>query len=85
MLNVSKIEQQIQYQVDSGDILGLAVAIIQRDEITYARGFGLTTVEDEPTRVTPNTLFAFGSICTIRSWACRPKALSLCRRRSLLT
>jgi CubicO group peptidase (beta-lactamase class C family) len=62
MLNVSKIEQQIQHYVDSDYILGLAVAIVQGDKITYAHGFGMTSVEDEPTRVTPNTLFAYGSI-----------------------
>lgn len=62
MLTISKIEQQIQRYVDSGDVLGLAVAIVQPDEIIYASGFGRTSVEGQPTSVTPNTLFAYGSI-----------------------
>ena len=63
-LNISKIEQQIQPYVDSDNILGLAVAIVQPDEIIYTHGFGRTSVEDQAITVTPNTLFAYGSIST---------------------
>jgi CubicO group peptidase (beta-lactamase class C family) len=62
MLNVSKIEQHIQHYVDSDYILGLAVAIVQPDEIIYTHGFGRTGVEDQSITVTPDTLFAYGSI-----------------------
>ena len=62
MLNVSKIEQQIQHNVESNAVLGLGVAIVHPDEIIYTHGFGKTSVEDQPTTVTPNTLFAYGSI-----------------------
>jgi CubicO group peptidase (beta-lactamase class C family) len=43
-------------------VLGAAVAILQDGEIAYLGGFGTTSVEDSGVRVTPRTLFAYGSI-----------------------
>ena len=39
---------------------GFAVAIVEKDEIVYAKGFGMRNVEEQ-LPVTENTLFAIGS------------------------
>ncbi len=41
---------------------GFAVAIVEKDKVVYAKGFGYRDYEDK-IPVTPNTLFAIGS-CT---------------------
>lgn len=46
----------------AGHVPGLALAIIQDRQISYARGFGVTSVEDSGLPVTPQTLFRIGSI-----------------------
>jgi CubicO group peptidase (beta-lactamase class C family) len=40
---------------------GLALAVVQGDEVVYARGFGVTSVEDGGLPVTAQTLFRIGS------------------------
>lgn len=62
MVNIYNLEQRLQSCVDNGQITGLALAIVHGTEITYARGFGLTSVEDGGLPVTPQTLFCIGSI-----------------------
>lgn len=52
----------IQSCIDNQAILGAAVAILQNGEIIYTAGFGTTSVEDHGLKVTPQTLFAYGSI-----------------------
>jgi CubicO group peptidase (beta-lactamase class C family) len=52
----------IQPYIDNQAILGAAVAILQHGEIVYLGGFGTTSVEENCVRVTPSTLFAYGSI-----------------------
>jgi hypothetical protein len=42
--------------------LGAAVAILQGGEIVYLGGFGTTSIEEGGVQVTPQTLFAYGSI-----------------------
>ncbi len=43
-------------------IPGLALAIVHECKLIYARGFGVTSVEDGGVPVTPETLFRIGSI-----------------------
>jgi CubicO group peptidase (beta-lactamase class C family) len=61
MLDVMKLEQHIQEQRDAAQVPGVALAIVSGEEILYANGFGLTSVEDGALRVTPQTLFRIAS------------------------
>jgi CubicO group peptidase (beta-lactamase class C family) len=61
MLNIPQLEQRILEGMDAARVPGLAIAVIQGDEIIYKRGFGVTSVETmQP--ITPETLFRVGSI-----------------------
>ena len=62
MLNLHELERQIEAHMTVARVPGLAIAIIQDRLISYARGFGLTSVEDGGLPVTPQTLFRIGSI-----------------------
>lgn len=62
VLNIYRLEQRIQQYVAAQKMVGLALAVVQGTEITYARGFGMTSVEDGGLPVTPHTLFCIGSI-----------------------
>ncbi len=59
----SRVEQLIQPHIEAGDILGLSLAVIQGNDIVYSGGFGKTSTEESGVLVTPNTLFALGSVC----------------------
>lgn len=59
----SRVEQLIQPHIDAGDILGLSLAVIQGNDVVYSGGFGKTSTEESGVPVTPNTLFALGSVC----------------------
>ncbi|MCJ7764291.1 MAG: beta-lactamase family protein [Dehalococcoidales bacterium] len=50
----------IQQMIDE-DIPGVAVVIVQGEEITYLKGFGVTSLSD-PSPVTPQTIFDLASI-----------------------
>ena len=62
MLNIYRLEQRIQRAVEERRYAGLALALMEGAEVTYARGFGTTSVEDGGLAVTPDTLFCIGSI-----------------------
>ena len=47
--------------MDTAQVPGLALAIVREQEVLYARGFGMTSVEDGGIPVTPQTLFRIGS------------------------
>ncbi len=51
---------RLEAQLDELHLPGLALAIVQGDELIFARGFGLADLEGEKP-VTPETLFAIGS------------------------
>ena len=40
----------------------VALAVVNKEEILYAQGFGLTSVEEGGTPVSPHTLFRIGSV-----------------------
>ncbi len=62
MLNFYQLEQQIEEQMKRCSVPGLALAVVQNQEVIYARGFGVTSVEDGGVKVTPSTVFRIGSI-----------------------
>lgn len=62
MLNFHQLEQGIEATMHKSHIPGLALAIVQEHKLIYARGFGVTSVEDGGIPVTPETLFRIGSI-----------------------
>jgi CubicO group peptidase (beta-lactamase class C family) len=61
MFNLYTLEKSIVKHMDAARVPGLALAIIQDGEISYVRGFGVTSVEDGGVAVTPETLFRIGS------------------------
>src|SRR6266568_4860568 len=61
MLNFYKLEQRIEQGMQKGHVPGLALAIVKDQEVIYARGFGVTSIEDGGVPVTPQTLFRIGS------------------------
>jgi len=61
MFNLYTLEKSITKHMDAAQVPGLALAIVRGQEILYARGFGMTSVEDGGMPVTPQTLFRIGS------------------------
>jgi CubicO group peptidase (beta-lactamase class C family) len=53
---------RIEEDMATAGVPGLALAFVQGGEMTCARGFGVTSVEDGGLPVTPHTLFRIGSI-----------------------
>jgi CubicO group peptidase (beta-lactamase class C family) len=61
MLNIRHLEQSISTFMQADQVPGLALAIVQGQEVMYARGFGRTSVEGGSSPITPETLFGIGS------------------------
>ncbi|MBE2201489.1 MAG: beta-lactamase family protein [Anaerolinea sp.] len=59
---MKSINDLIQSAVEEKAAIGAAVAILQGGEIVFTDGFGLASVELPQVKVTPHTLFAYGSI-----------------------
>jgi len=59
---MKSINDLIQSAVEEKAAIGAAVAILQGGEIVFTGGFGLASVELPQVKVTPHTLFAYGSI-----------------------
>ena len=59
---ITALEPQLQQILKDWNAPGFAVAVVQKDKVIYAKGFGYRDVEKK-LPVTPNTLFAIGS-CT---------------------
>lgn len=62
MLNFHKLERQIEATIRAVRVPGLALAVVQGQEVIYVRGFGVTSVEENALPITPQTLFPIGSI-----------------------
>ena len=62
MLNIYRLEQQIAEDMGAANVPGLSLAVVEGNEVVYARGFGVTSLEDGGKSVTPETLFRIGSI-----------------------
>jgi CubicO group peptidase (beta-lactamase class C family) len=61
-LRIDEMEQWITSQMTEHRIPGLALAIVQHQNIIYAKGFGRTRLTAEGGPVTPRTRFRIGSI-----------------------
>ncbi len=57
----SALQREMVAQFEKQDLVGLAVALVDRDGIAWSGGFGHTS-RDGTTRVTTETLFSIGSI-----------------------
>ncbi|HAZ24605.1 MAG TPA: penicillin-binding protein, partial [Algoriphagus sp.] len=58
--NFKQLETELEKARIALNTPGFAVAIVQKDKIVYAKGFGYKDVENQ-VPVTENTLFAIGS------------------------
>ncbi|HEX79046.1 MAG TPA: beta-lactamase family protein [Dehalococcoidia bacterium] len=56
-----EIDEYITRQMADEDVPGLAVVVVQGDEIIYLKGFGVTSLNN-PSPVTPRTIFDLASI-----------------------
>ena len=61
LVSYSEVDDYIEQQMMGEDIPGLAVVVVQGDEIVYLKGFGVTSLKD-PSPVTPQTIFDLASI-----------------------
>lgn len=59
---MAQLDLLVRSRLDDQAALGAAVAVLQGGEIVYMGGFGITSVEDGGSEITPDTLFAYGSI-----------------------
>lgn len=62
MLDTVQVEERLALEMSAGQVPGLALAIVRGQEVIYAQGFGVTSVEDGGLPVTPQTLFRIGSV-----------------------
>ena len=58
---INRLAEQLEQRRKDLHIPGMAIAVVQDDEVILVRGFGLADLENE-TPVTPETIFAIGSI-----------------------
>lgn len=61
MINYLQMETKFLEQMQAAKVPGAALAIVQGEEVIYAQGFGVTSVEDGGLPVTPQTVFRIGS------------------------
>lgn len=60
-MNFYQLETQLLDQMRAARVPGAALAIVQGEEVIYANGFGVTSVEDGGSPITPQTVFRIGS------------------------
>jgi CubicO group peptidase (beta-lactamase class C family) len=60
-MNFYQLEQLMAEAMQAAKVPGAAVAVIHNHEVVYARGFGVTSVEEGGLPCTPTTLFRIGS------------------------
>ena len=70
----AQIDQYIRDQMTQKNIVGLSVAIVQNNEVTYLKGFGAASIKRN-TLVTPQTIFdlascskSFTAMATLLLW-----------------
>lgn len=59
-INYDRLDRRLTQLAAEPDIVGLAVAVIDRGEITFARGYGVTGMGEEAVR--PDTVFRWASL-----------------------
>lgn len=62
MLDVQALDSSVAAQLKAHSIPGLALAVVHKGAVLYARGYGVTSVEGHGHPVTPDTLFRIGSV-----------------------
>ncbi|MCQ6270082.1 serine hydrolase [Pseudarthrobacter sp. R1] len=58
---LKRLDEFIQDAMESTGLPGVAVAVVYRDEVVYAKGFGVREV-GKPERITPDTVFQVASV-----------------------
>jgi CubicO group peptidase (beta-lactamase class C family) len=61
MLDIYALEQLVTEAMQTAKVPGAALAIVHQRKVIYARGFGVTSVEDGGIPVTAQTIFRIGS------------------------
>lgn len=61
MLNIAELEKFVEAAMQAAKVPGVALAIVHERKVFYARGFGVTSIEDGGIPVTPQTIFRIGS------------------------
>ena len=61
MLNLVELEKLVTDLMEKAKVPGASVAIVHKGKLMYARGFGVTSIEDGGMPVTPGTIFRIGS------------------------
>src|SRR5262245_20104766 len=61
MMRIAAMEARVTLAIAAAAVPGLALAVVHHGEVIYAKGFGVTSVEDGGTPVTARTLFQIGS------------------------
>src|SRR5687767_14217391 len=61
MLNIFDLEALVTSTMESAKVPGAALAVVHENKLIYARGFGVTSVEEGGSPVTPGTIFRIGS------------------------
>lgn len=61
MLNIYALEALVTAAMQAAKVPGVALAIVHNREVIYARGFGVTSIEDGGIPVTAQTIFRIGS------------------------
>lgn len=61
MLDLAGLAAHITERIRVGHVPGLAIAVVQGEEVVYTNGFGVTSLEEGGVPVTPRTLFHIGS------------------------
>src|SRR5205085_4759808 len=61
-MNYSQLEKIIEDHMKQVHVPAAALAVVNDQEILYARGYGLTSVEEDGVPVSPRTLFRIGSV-----------------------
>ena len=72
--SAAQIDQYINEQMAQQNIVGLSVAVVQNNEVTYLKGFGAASLKRH-TQVTPQTIFdlascskSFTAMATLLLW-----------------
>jgi CubicO group peptidase (beta-lactamase class C family) len=62
MINYYQLEKMIEDHMKQVHVTAAALAVVNDQEILYARGYGRTSVEEGGVAVSPRTLFRIGSV-----------------------
>ncbi len=62
MFNSYSLERWLEERMAAAEVPGVAIAVVRGGEVVYARGLGMTSVEEGGLPVTPRTLFPLASV-----------------------